>query len=103
MVKKMSMIDNQFREIMVSDSAAEHGQDQHRDRTIKNVDQAVSNQAILKHDGSGLERIGATLESQKQLVDDVFESNMAKKSKQSSAYPNMVGFESHIDKEGYAK
>ena len=92
------MIDNQFREIMVSDSAAEHGQDQHGDRMIKNLDQAVSNQATLKHDGSGLERIGATLESQKQLV-DVFESNMTK-SKQSSAYPNMVGFESNIYKEG---
>lgn len=92
------MIDNQFREIMVSDSAAEHGQDQHGDRMIKNLDQAVPNQATLQHDGSGLERIGATLESQKQLV-DVFESNMTK-SKQSSAYPNMVGFESNIYKEG---
>ena len=79
MVKNMSLNDDQFREIVVRDNAAEHGKDQHGDRTFKDVDQAVSNQAALNHDGSGHEVIGATVEIQKQLVDDDFESNMAKK------------------------
>ena len=59
--------------------AAERGEDQHGDRMFKDVDQAVSNQAALNHDGSGHEVTGATVECQKQLVDDDFESNVAKK------------------------
>lgn len=65
--------------------AAKRGGDQHGDRMLKDIDQAVSNQAALNHDGSCHEVAGATVECQKQLVDD-FESNMAKKGKRSSAY-----------------
>lgn len=78
MVKTMPLNDDQFREIMV-------GGDQHGDRMLKDIDQAVSNQAALNHDRSCHEVAGATVECQKQLVDD-FESNMAKKGKRSSAY-----------------
>ena len=47
MVKRMSLNDDQFREVMVRESAAKHGEDQHGERMIKGVDRAVSNQTAL--------------------------------------------------------
>ena len=65
--------------------AAKRGGDQHGDRMLKDIDQAVSNQAALNHDGSCHEVVRATVECQKHLADD-FQSNMVKKGKRSSAY-----------------
>ena len=56
----MSMDNDQFRKTMVSNSAAGHGDHQHGDGMIKNVDQVASNQPAFKHDGSGFDVIGVT-------------------------------------------
>lgn len=40
MAKKMSPNDNQFREIVIREIAAEHGENQQGDKMYKDVDQA---------------------------------------------------------------
>ena len=54
MVKRMSLNDDQFRQIIVGDNAAEYGdrEDQHKDRQIQDGDQEVSCQAPLYHSGN---------------------------------------------------
>lgn len=64
---------------MISYRAAEHEKDQHGHRMIKGVYQAVSNQALNYYE-SGHDLIGATSESQKQLVKYGFESSITKNS-----------------------
>ena len=100
MVKRISLNDDQFRQIIVGDNAAEYGdredqhkdrqiqdkEDQHKDRQIQDGDQAVSCQATLNHGGNDHAMTRDLSASQKQLVSDVVESNMAtKKGKQISA------------------
>ena len=54
MVKRMSLNDDQLRQIMMGDNAVEYGdrEDQHKDREIEDGDQAVSCQAPLYHGGN---------------------------------------------------
>ena len=88
----MSLNDDQFRQIMVGDNAAEcrDREDQHQDRQIQDGGQAVSCQAALNHGGNDQAVTRDLSASQKQLVSDVVESNMAtKKGDQISAYPKM--------------
>ena len=73
MVKRMSVNDDQFRQIMVGDNAAEYGnrEDQHKDRQIQDGDQAVSYQAPLNHGGHDQAATRDVSASQKQLVNVV--------------------------------
>ena len=54
MVNRVSLNDDQFRETMVGDNAAEYGdrKDQHKDRQIQDGDQAVFCQASLYQGGN---------------------------------------------------
>ena len=54
MVKRVSLKDDQFRQIMVGDNAAEYGdrEAQHKDRQIQDGDLAVSCQGALNHSGN---------------------------------------------------
>ena len=54
MVKRVSLNDDQFRQIMVGDNAAEYGdrEAQHKDRQIQDGDLAVSGQGALNHSGN---------------------------------------------------
>ena len=92
MVERMSLNDGYFRQIMVGDNTAEYGdrEDQHKDRQIQDSDQAVSCQAPLNHGGNDEAVTRHVSASQKQLIHDVVELNMAaKKGKNISAYPEM--------------
>ena len=62
-------------------NAADYGdrEDQHKDRRIQDGDQAVSCQAALNHGGNDQAVTRDLSASQKQLVGDVVESNMATK------------------------
>ena len=103
MVKRMSPNDDQFRPIMVGDNAAEYGgkEDQHKVRQIQDGDQAVLCQAALNHGGNDQAVTRDLSASQKQLVSDVVESNMAtKKDEQISAYPKMGADEVSHDQRG---
>ena len=55
MIKKLSLNDDHFREIMVRDNVAENGNrdDQHKDRQIQDGNQALSCQ-LLNHSGNDL-------------------------------------------------
>ena len=100
MVKMMSLNDDQFRQIMVGDNAAENGdgEDQYKDRHIQDGDQAVSCQAPLYHSGNDQAVTRNVSASQEQLVSDVVDSNMAtKKGKKNSAYPKMGPDEVSLD------
>ena len=88
----MPLNDDQFRQIMVGDNASKYG-DRERQYTasqIQDGNEAVSCQAPLKHGGNNQAAIRDASASQKQLVSDAVESNMAtKKGRQISAYPKM--------------
>ena len=91
MVKRMSLNDDQFGQIMVGDNAAEYGdrEDQNQDRQIQDGDQAVSYQAPMNHGGNDQAVTSDVSASQEQLV-SVVDLNMAtKRGKQISAYPEM--------------
>ena len=103
MVNRMSLNDDQFRQIMVEDNVAKCGdkKDQHKDRQIQDVDQAVSCQAPLNHGGNDQPVTRDASASQKQLVSDVVDSNMATKKgrpKQISAYSKMSPDEVSYDR-----
>ena len=74
---------------MVRDNTTEYGdrEDEHKDRQIQDGYLAVSCQAALNHGGNDQTLTRGLSESQKELVSDVVESNMAtKKSKHISAH-----------------
>ena len=88
----MSLTDDQFRQIMVGDNAAEYGdrKDQHKNWQIQDSEQAVPCQTPLYHGGNDRAVTRDVPASQEQLVSDVVDSNMAaKKGKQISAYPKI--------------
>ena len=92
LVKRISLNDDQFRQTMVGDNAAEYGDrvGQHNDKQIQDSDQAVSCQAPLCHGGNDQAVTKDVSANQEQLVSDVVDSNVAtKKGKQISAYPKM--------------
>ena len=88
---------------MVGDNAVEYGdrEDQHKDRHIQHGDQAVSCQAALNHGGNDQAVTRDLSASQKQLVNDVNESNMlTKQGDQISAYPKMGAHDVSHDQRG---
>ena len=101
MVKRISLNDDQFRQIMVGDNAAEYGdrEDQHNDRQIQDGDQAGSCQAPLNHGGNDQAVTKDVSSSQEQLVSDDLKRQQ-RKGKQISAYPKMCPDEvSHDQRE----
>ena len=75
----MSLNDDQFRQILVGDNAAEYGdrKDQHKNRQIQDGEQAVSCQAPLYHGGNDQAVTRDVPASQEQLISDAVDSNMA--------------------------
>ena len=78
MVKRISLHDDQFREIMVREKAAEDldREEQHEDRKNKDSDQAVSRKVALAN-GRNDQAVRRDLSaSQKQVVSDGVETNL---------------------------
>ena len=78
MVKRISLNDDQFREIMVREKAAEDldREEQHEDRKNKDSDQAVSRKVALANGGNDQAVRRDLSASQKQLVSDGVETNL---------------------------
>ena len=88
----MPLNDDQFRQIIVGDNAAEYRDrmGQYMASQTQDGDEAVSCQVPLKHGGNSQAATRDASASQKQLVRDAVESNMAtKKGRQISAYSKM--------------
>ena len=78
MVNRISLNDDQFREIMVREKAAEDldREEQHEDRKNKDSDQAVSRKVALANGGNDQAVRRDLSASQKQLFSDGVETNL---------------------------